>query len=513
MRLPRVGAAALLSAALVSSCGSSANHARATAITVLTAKAPASLDPGVAFGERAMEVDWLAYTPLLTYAHASGVTGTRLIPGLATDLPAITGSGTTYSFELRRGLVYSNGLPVRASDFTWAVERAIKLGWPGARRYILGHVVGASAFADGRARTISGINTDDAARQITIRLASAYGQFEDVLALPALAPVPPSTPWRDERAAPPPGVGPYQIANVIPDRSYSLLHNLRWAQLDIPGIPGGRLDLHFRVSPDQTANALAVLHSRADALDPADPIPQSIFARLDARAESRHLATAADATYAVVMSTASKPFSSALAREAVVGALGEQSVERVTGGTLAPGCYLLPPPMAGHPSASCSRRGDVAGARALVARSGLTGSRVAVSNRAGSPAGGLASYYVSLLDRIGFRASYGSGTPQSEIELLAPDLPNPVAVYQQLGPSGYDPHTAAQLHVLDTVPAGQATAVSALWQSLDEYTARTRYVAVLGYPTVSALVSSRIDPDSVILHPVVGIDWSWLDLK
>jgi peptide/nickel transport system substrate-binding protein len=482
-------------------------------ITVLTSRAPASLDPGVAFGERAMEVDWLAYTPLLTYAHARGVDGTRLIPGLASDLPTITNSGTTYSFTLRTGLVYSNGLPVRASDFAGAVERAIRLGWPGARRYLLGQIVGASAFADGRARAISGISGDDATGQITIRLVSADGQLENVLALPAVAPVPRSTPWRDERSDPPPGVGPYRIANVIPGRTFSLVHNPRWARAQIPGIPSGRLDLHFRVSSDQAANALAVLRGRADALDPADSIPPRMLARVDARAESRYLATASDATDAIVMSTASKPFSSGLARDAVVAALDEQSIQRLTGGTVAAGCYLLPPPMAGHPSASCSRPGDVAAARALVARSRMIGAPVTVSNRAGSPAGGLANYYLSMLDRIGFRATYGSGRAQTNIEQFAPDLPNPAAVYEQLGASGYDPHTAARLHVLDAVPADQATAVSTLWQSLDEYTTRAKYLAVLGYPIASAFVSSRIDPASVILHPVVGIDWSWLDLK
>ena len=513
MRLAKVGAAALVSAALTSSCGGSANHAPTPTVTVLTSKAPASLDPAVAFGERAMEADWLAYTPLLTYAHARGVTGTRVIPGLATDLPTITDSGTTYRFTLRPGLVYSNGVPVRASDFTRAVERAIKLGWPGARRYILGHVLGASAYADGRASTISGISADDAARRITIRLSAAYGQFEDVLAFPALAPVPRSAPWRDDRSAPPPGVGPYRIADVIPGRSFSLLHNPRWAQIDLPGIPRGRVAIHFRVSPDQTANALAVLENRADALDPADPIPQRVLARAQARAASANTTTAANATYAIVLSTASKPFSSALAREAVLAALDEQAIERAAGGAVAPGCYLLPPPMAGHPSASCKHAGNVAGGRALVAHSGLTGTRVTVSNRAGSPASALASYYVSLLDRIGFRASYGPGRPQTEVKLLAPDLPNPAAAYEQLGASGYDPHTAARLQLLDTVPVGQVTAISTLWQSLDESTARTGYLAVLGYPTVSALVSSRIDPDSVILHPVVGVDWSWLELK
>jgi hypothetical protein len=199
------------------------------------------------------------------------------------------------------------------------------------------------------------------------------------------------------------------------------------------------------------------------------------------------------------------------------------------------GCYLLPPPLPGHLGGSCGRTRKLALARALLARSGLAGTSVTVSNEAGSQAGAITSYYVSMLDRIGFRASYaaggagaqgtqtasagsrgaqtGSQRAQTGIALIAPDLPNPVAAYEQWGPATDDPHIAAQLRLLSVVPVGQLDAVSSMWKALDAYTFRKGYVPVLGYPTISTLVSSRIDPRSVILHPVAGIDWSWLDLQ
>ena len=63
------------------------------------------------------------YIPLLTYAHASGKAGTELIPGLAESLPKIDQGGRRYTLQLRPGLKYSDGTPVRASDFGRAVER------------------------------------------------------------------------------------------------------------------------------------------------------------------------------------------------------------------------------------------------------------------------------------------------------------------------------------------------------------------------------------------------------
>jgi peptide/nickel transport system substrate-binding protein len=502
-----------------SGCGASPKHASASAVTVLMARAPNSLDPAVGAGAEATEADWLAYTPLLTYAHAAGVTGTRLIPGLATDLPTITDGGTTYQLTLRAGLVYSNGRPVKASDFSWAVERAIRLRWPGATRLLVGHIVGAAGFASGRARTISGIQVDNETGQITIRLGAADGEFDDVLALPALAPVPSSTPLRDEQASPPPGVGPYRIVRVISGRSFELVRNPRWAQAGIPGIPAGRVDLDVSVSPDRAGNAVAVLHDKADVLDPDNANPRSLLGRV--KAPGRYLNDAEDATYAILLSATGGPFSSELARQAVVTALDGQAIARLADRGLTPGCYLLPAPMAGHPSASCpygrpTGPSKLAAARALVKRSGWSGTAVTVSGAGGAPASALTSYCVALLDRIGFRARASRAPdPQSAVELLTPQLPDPAAMYGPLSGTWAleDPSIARRIGLLSPVPAAQLSAVSTQWAALDEYAARKAYVAVLGYPILRILFSGRIDAGSAIYQPVMGLDWSSLALR
>ena len=56
---------------------------------------------------------------------------------------------------LRPGLKFSNGTPVKASDFTYEVERALKIPWGGSS-FITANVVGANAYATGKAKTISG---------------------------------------------------------------------------------------------------------------------------------------------------------------------------------------------------------------------------------------------------------------------------------------------------------------------------------------------------------------------
>src|SRR3954449_10045186 len=85
--------------------------------TVLIGTAPDFLDPGQGYTTQSAEATWISYIGLLTYKHASGQAGTALIPGLAESLPQVSKDGKTYKLKLRKGLVFSNGKPVKASDF------------------------------------------------------------------------------------------------------------------------------------------------------------------------------------------------------------------------------------------------------------------------------------------------------------------------------------------------------------------------------------------------------------
>ena len=104
-------------------------------------------------------------------------------------MPTVSSDGKTYTFVLRKGLVYSDGTPVQASDFTHTIERAIKLGW-GDKSFLTENIVGGEEFHKGKASTISGIQTDDATGTIAIKLVAPYGPFLNVLAFPAAGLVP-----------------------------------------------------------------------------------------------------------------------------------------------------------------------------------------------------------------------------------------------------------------------------------------------------------------------------------
>src|SRR5947209_2343154 len=90
------------------------------------------LDPGLTYSPEGLNVIWNVYLPLLGYRHVSGAGGATIVPYLARALPAVSANGRTYTLFLRDGLKYSNGQPVKASDFKATVERDFKLDSPGA---------------------------------------------------------------------------------------------------------------------------------------------------------------------------------------------------------------------------------------------------------------------------------------------------------------------------------------------------------------------------------------------
>jgi peptide/nickel transport system substrate-binding protein len=503
--------------------------------------APDSLDPGLGATTQSTEATWLAYTGLVTYTHASGQAGAKLIPGIAESLPAVSNGGKTYTFKLRKGLVYSNGAPLKASDVAYAIQRTIKLNW-GNKGMLTENILGGEAFDKGKASSISGIHTDDASGTVTIDLVAPYGPFLNVLAFPAAAPVPSGTPIKSLSSEPPAGIGPYEIRAVVPNRSFSLVRNPRWDKHSIEGIPSGSVDVQVKIASNNQTEAEQVLGGGADVFDYNDTVPPTLLSQV--KASGRYASEPTVSNEFFFLNVKTKPFNSKLVRQAVNYALDRRALQRLDSGMLQPACYFLPVGMPGHPSGPCPY-GDpngppnLARAKELVTQSGLTGSPVTVYGGARSPHKEFVDYYANVLNSIGLKATVKivadaqyyatvgnlSNKPQTGWLSFSQDFPYPSDFYQLLDAKSIlpqenhnlsqvdDPHIQSELAALASVPASSLESVVGRWQALDEYTARNAYVAVFGYDEVPKFTSARIDFGAFVFHPVYGNDWSSLRLK
>jgi len=543
LRLVVIVGAVLALAVVAGGCGKSTKTGGS--VTELFGTAPDSLDPGMGYTTQALEPDQTAYIPLLTYAHEAGTGGGKLIPGLATALPTISADGKTYTMYMRTGLLFSSGKPVKASDFTYAVERALKIPWGGSS-FITNNVVGSEAYAKGTASAISGITADDATGKITIRLSAPYGAFDNVLAFPSFAPVPAGTPFKNMPASPPPGVGPYKITNIVPNVSFQVVRNPYWKA--IPGIPSGSVNtITAKISSNTTANALAVLDNSADVFDFADTIPPSLLPQIQSKASGRLEKVIKNSTYYFFLNTKTKPFSSELARQAVIVGLDRNAIARLGSGFFTPTCFLLPPGIVGHPTGTCPygdpTMPDLAKAKELVKQSGMAGTPVTVWGQERSPRRQFVDYYTSFLNQIGFNATekiIADATYFPTIGNLKlnaqtgfadwnEDFPNPIDFYgillagdailptnnQNFGQVN-DPTINAKVNMLGTlykVPTSSLSGFAAQWQALDEYTAKKAYMGVFGYASFPKFASDRLDYGASVLHTVFGWDWLTFKLK
>jgi peptide/nickel transport system substrate-binding protein len=524
------------------SSGSSSGKSGGTA-TVVAGTFPQSLDPSIDFTTQGGEVHWLTYLGPYSFAHASGTAGTQIIPSVATALPTVSNDGKTYSFTIRTNLKYSDGSPVKASDLTFGIERALKLGWSAAS-FLTSTIDGASDYAKGKAKTISGITTDDATGKTTIHLVRPYGAFVDVMAVPGVSYMPATTPMKPEPNNPPVGFGPYIIKNVQNNVGFSLVRNPNYASQAIPGIPAGHMDVNVKIESNTTTEASDVLNNQADVFDWGDTIPPALIQQVS-KLSDRFKAVQTNKTFYWFLNTTNKPFSSTLARQAVDVAVDRPALARLGSGALVPGCYLLPPQMTGHPTGPCpagdpNSSPDVAKAKQMVQQSGMAGQPVTVWAENRQPRLEWAENYAATLNAIGFKATLKTiadadyfstietlkNHPQTGFADWQQDFPNPTDFYQNLvdanaivpvGNSNYeevnDPHIQSELKALYPVPANQLATVASRWAALDTYVTNKAYVVSYGYLSSPEFLSDKIDFSKVVFSPLEGNDFSSLQPK
>jgi peptide/nickel transport system substrate-binding protein len=357
------------------------------------------LDPQQAYTGQAWWAMWNVYETLLTYGHVDGPAGYKLVPGLAQSLPTISNNGRVYKFKLRKGLKYSNGQSIKASDFKWAIKRGFLAQGQGVGFYT--DIVGAEAYSKNPTPggDIPGIVVNNKKRTIVIKLASPRGDFLTILALLFAAPVPGNTGPAIQNGTIP-GSGPYAFSSYDPSRGFTMVRNKYFKQTKfIPRGTPNRVDVSL--IGDANAATQRVTSGQADYSNAAIP-PDRIA---DAKSKGHLVLRQTANTYYFWMNINEPPFNKLKVRQAVNMAIDRKSMQTLVWGGLGQATQnVLPPTYPSYRKLSLYPH-NVTKAKQLINQAGANGATVKVWTRQVSDAVTAATYYTSVLNSIGLNAS------------------------------------------------------------------------------------------------------------
>lgn len=546
MRIPATFVALTAAAVLAAGCGSDDPAPTGSTapkvggnLTAYSSVFPDFLDPALAYSAEGWQALWPAYTGLLTYRHEEGAAGAQVVPGLAEDLPQISADGLTYRLKLRSGLKYSDGSPVKASDFEHEIKRVLNLESGGS--FFFQGIEGADAYVEAGKKNadLPGINADDATGDITIKLTAPDGQFTYALATSFAALVPGDTPFENATDAPVPGVGPYKLVDVKPNRAYALTRVDGFVPL--PNVKSGSADrIDVSTVSNASRQAQDIIDNKVDAVLGPPSGDQLALVRAGTKGRYREYTTNAISYF--FLNTKIAPFDDVKVRQAVATAVDERALARLSGGLLTPTCNFLPPAVSGFkkiepcPWGDPTKAPDLAKAKQLLEDSGANGEAVSVwaSDSPGDQK--VAEYFADLLNQLGLDAKpkiiSGAVFPQTVgnartkaqagVNGWTQDFPGAATFFQLIDGAAIQPRNNLNFGNVDdpfinaTLQKANATSDAAkaapLYEAIDRRLVDQALVLPFGNPRSTKITSERVAFDQAVYHPVYSLDLTTLAL-
>jgi peptide/nickel transport system substrate-binding protein len=366
---------------------------------------PDHLDSGISFAVEGWELLEATNNGLLTFKKAGGGQQSVIEPDIATAMPVVTDHGRTYTFQVRKNVMFSPPVnrAVRPSDFQYAIERLFHVGSPGVGFYT--NIAGADAYAAHQASHISGIVADDKTGTIAFHLVKPDGAFLDDMAIPFAFAVPAGMPYKDISTDPQWRVatGPYMVKTYTPKQQIVLVRNPNFHQWTAASPKGhvNEVDITIGTTPEQAVNE--TIDGQLDWY--MEAVPPDRFTALRAQyPKQTFLFPRNNVTY-FSMNTRKPPFDKLAVRQAVNYAIDRNALVKIFGGQGIPSETVLPPGFGSSYQEHHLYPHDLAKAKQLIQQAGATGASVQIWTTNADPAPKAAQYLASVLSQIGLNVT------------------------------------------------------------------------------------------------------------
>jgi oligopeptide transport system substrate-binding protein len=196
--------------------------------------ASVQVDPQLAYITTAWWFEYATAAKLYNYPDKSGPAGSKLVPEVASHF-TVSNGGKKYTFFIRKGFKFSDGSPVTANSFKYAINRTANhdLASPGAQ-FITDptgtNIVGAKAVNDGNGTNVSGVQVKG--NRLIVKLTKGDGTFMAKITMPFFQATSSKLPLNKEVVTVNgnnlPSAGPYYMSRNDVNQLTSLRQNKYW---------------------------------------------------------------------------------------------------------------------------------------------------------------------------------------------------------------------------------------------------------------------------------------------
>jgi peptide/nickel transport system substrate-binding protein len=222
------------------------------------------IDPSLAYYAHSMRIQNATGANLVRFADAEGSAGSRLVPEVA-GFPLVSPDGRSYTFTIRKGFRFSNGKPVTARNFAWAINRALRPQQASPGATFLSDLVGAQAVLHGKASSASGVKVLGGGSALRITLTRPAPDLLTRLALPFFQAL--DTAMGVEPKGAKAGfasAGPYYVASWTPNVRLVLKRNPHYKRNPLATRPAYVDTFDFTANVSLDAQLLKVKAGEAD---------------------------------------------------------------------------------------------------------------------------------------------------------------------------------------------------------------------------------------------------------
>ncbi len=322
-----------------------------------------TLDPAIGY-------DWVnwsmiksLFSRLMDYEPGTA----KLVPSLAESF-TVSPDGLTYTFKLHKGVKFSNGREIVASDVKYSIERAVNPKTQGPGAGFFGAIKGYDDMAAGKADNLPGIEAPDA-DTVVFHLSRPDATFLHVLAINFASVVPKEAveAANGDFGKKPVGSGTFILKDWTIGQKLVFERNKDYFAKGVPHVDSFTVE----VGQEPLVALLRLQKGEVDIV--GDGIPPAKFLEIKNSPDGANMIVDGEQLHTgyITLNTKVKPFDNLKVRQAVNMAVNKDRITRILNGRATPANQILPPLMPGYDKSFQGFAYDAKKAKALLAEAGF----------------------------------------------------------------------------------------------------------------------------------------------